>query len=134
MDSSYEVFLGGATKPSRDIINVTINWQKVISVNDNCFRKMNKPAAVRLAFSRNDQTIAVVPCSPRFNEAFPVKTKGGSGWRINAAPFCRHFNIHVDTTLRFIDAHLAPDGALHLDLRKVVNAAQVRGKRTKKAA
>ena len=134
MDSSYEVFLGGPTKAARDKVHVTINSQNVIALNGNCYRLMGKPAAVRLAFSRDQQTIAVAPCSPRFNEAFPVLPKGASGWRINAAPFCRHFRIDIDTTLRFLDPDLAPDGSLRLNLRHVVSVAQVRRKRKAKGS
>ena len=129
MDSSYETFLGGATKAARDRLNVTINWQKVISLNANCYRLLGKPEAVKLSFSRDLQTIAVTPCSPRLNEAFPVLPKSTSGRRINAAPFCRHFRIDIDTTLRFLDPYLGPEGSLHLDLRKVVSVAQVRRKK-----
>lgn len=131
MDRTFEVYLGGATKAAQDKVHVTINNQKVISLNANCYRLMGKSDAVRLAFNREQHTIAIVPCSPRFNEAFPVHTKGPSGRRINAAPFCRHFGIDIDTTLRFLMPDIAPDGALHLDLRKVVNVAQVRRKRKK---
>lgn len=131
MDSSYETFLGGSTKPAQDRISVTINWQKVISLNANCYRLLGKPEAVKLAFSRDLQTIAVTPCSPRINEAFPVLPKSTSGRRINAAPFCRHFRIDIDSTLRFLDPYLSQDGTLHLELRKVVSVAQVRRKRAK---
>lgn len=126
MDSTYEVFLGGATKAAQDRLRVTINRQNVISFNSKCHQLMGKPDAVRLAFSREQQTIAIVPCRPRFNEAFPVLKKNANGWRINAAPFCRHFRIDIDTTLRFLDPDIRHEGALHLDLRKVVSVAQVR--------
>ena len=134
MDKSYEVFLGGPTKAAPDKVHVTINSQNVIAMNGNCYRLMGKPAAVRLAFSRELQTIAMAPCSPRLNEAFPVLTKSVSGWRVNAAPFCRHFNIDIDTSIRFIDPEIGLTGALQLDLRKVVSVAQVRRKRKKKEA
>ena len=129
MDSSYETFLGGSTKPAQDRINVTINWQNVIALNANCYRLMGKPEAVKLAFSRDLQSIAVTPCSPRLGEAFAVLPKNSSGRRINAAPFCRHFRIHIDSTLRFLEPYLDPEGTLHLDLRKVVSVAKVRQKR-----
>lgn len=128
MDRSYEVFLGGATKPAQDKLHITINSQNVISLNANCYRRMGEPDAVRLAFSREYHTIAVVPCSPRLAESFPVLTKNNSGRRINAAPFCRHFRIYIDSTLRFLDPEIDSDATLHLDLRKVVNVSQVRRK------
>jgi hypothetical protein len=36
-------------------------------------------------------------------------------WRINAAPFCRHFGIKIDTTLKFVAPEIVGD-ALHLKL------------------
>ena len=134
MDRTYETFLGGATKPSQSKINVTISPQNVIAMNANCYRLLGKPEAVKLAFSREQHTIAIVPCSPRFNEAFPVKPKSTSGWRIQAAPFCRHFGIKIDTTIGFRDAYKDEHGALLLDLRKVANAAYNGPKQKKKAA
>ena len=131
MDSSYETFLGGSTKPAQDRISVTINNQNVISLNANSYRLLGRPEAVKLAFSRDQQTIAVTPCSPRLSEAFPVLPKNTSGRRVNAAPFCRHFRIYVESTLKFLDPYIDDEGTLHLDLRKVVSVAQVRRKRTK---
>ena len=133
MDSSYETFLGGSTKPAQDRISVTMTSQNVISLNANCYRRLGRPEAVKLSFSRDLQTIAVTPCSPRLNEAFPVQTKGESGRRINAAPFCRHFRINIDSTLRFLDPYIGQEGTLHLDLRKVVSVAQVRKNSRSKA-
>jgi hypothetical protein len=134
MDRTYEVFLGGATKAAQDRVRVTINNQNVISINAKVYKLLGKPEAVKLAFSRELHTIAVVPCSPRFNEAFPVHSKGANGWRVNAAPFCRHFNIDIDTTLRFLDPDIDAQGALLLDLRKVVSVAQVRRRGRKRAS
>ena len=124
MDKSYEVFLGGPTKAAQDKVHVTINSQNVIAINGNCYRLMGKPAAVSLAFSRELQTIAMAPCSPRLNEAFPVLTKSVSGWRVNAAPFCRHFNI--DILLKFIRPE-PESSALILKLRETVSVGGKRG-------
>jgi hypothetical protein len=133
MDRTYEVFLGGATKPARETLHVTINNQNVIVMNSNCYRLMGEPAAVRLAYSREYDRIALSPCDERLPEAFPVRPKDPKTRRVNAAPFCRHFRIHIDTTLRFLEPEISLDATLHLDLRKVVNVAQVRGKRKKPA-
>jgi len=45
--------------------------------------------------------IAIEPASPRLPDSFPV-IAAGCGWRINAAPFCRHFGIRIDTRLKFV--------------------------------
>ena len=123
MDRSYEVFPGGGTKPARDVIHVTINSQNVIVLNANCYRLMGEPAAVRLGYSREHDRIALAPCDPRLPEAFPVQKKDATTRRVNAAPFCRHFRIYIDSTLRFLDPEIGPDATLHLDLRKVVNVS-----------
>ena len=59
------------------------------------------------------------------NEAFPVKQHGRTGWRINAAPFCRHFGIRIDSTLKFVDPEIQGVKLL-LKFSHVVGAATVR--------
>jgi hypothetical protein len=41
---------------------------------------------------------------------------------INSAPFCRHFNIEVDSTRKFINPDLAGD-TLYLSLAKTISVA-----------
>lgn len=94
-------------------MHVTINKINVITLNKNAHRLLGKPAAVYLFFSREQDTIAVEPSSARLPESFPVLEKNSSGWRINVAPFCRHFGIDIDTTLKFIAPEIR-DGSLHL--------------------
>lgn len=131
MDRSFEKFRGGPTKPAQDRMHVTINKINVISLNKNAHRHLGGPMAVYLFFSREQDTIAIEPSSPRLPESFPVLEKNSSGWRVNAAPFCRHFGIDIDTTLKFIDPEIR-DGALHLKLSETVSVAQVKKKRRKK--
>ncbi|MEQ1644449.1 MAG: hypothetical protein ABL959_13460, partial [Pyrinomonadaceae bacterium] len=40
--------------------------------------------------------------------------------RINAAPFCRHFGIDIDTQLKFVAPEIV-DGILYLKLNEVVS-------------
>ncbi len=42
--------------------------------------------------------------------------------RINAAPFCRHFNIEIDSTRKFITPDLAGN-TLYLSLAKTISVA-----------
>lgn len=91
---------------------------------------MGKPAAVYLYFSRTRDLIAVEPVhSLNMPESFPILTKS-TGYRVNAASFCRHFGIALDRSLRFIDPEFR-DGKLELKLADTVSVAQVR-KRLKK--
>ena len=131
MDRDFERFLAGPTVSAAQRLHVTINRHNVLSFNNNVYRLIGKPEAVCLYYSRTRDTIGMLPVSPRFNEAFPVKQHGRTGWRINAAPFCRHFGIRVDSTIRFVDPEI--EGVkLLLKLSHTVSAALVPGKRKKR--
>lgn len=125
MDREFETFRGGANEAIANRLHVTISPAKLILLNRNLFNKLGKPEAVTLSYSRKRDIIAVKPTSPRFNEAFPVMPSGKS-FRINAAPFCRHFNIKIDQTLRFIAPALEGDDGLYLDLNETVSVARTR--------
>jgi hypothetical protein len=88
-------------------------------LNRNAYQLMGKPAAVYLNFSRQRDTIAIEPASPRVSDSFPV-IQNPHNWRINAAPFCRNFNIDIDTTLKFIRPEIEGD-ALMLKLSETVS-------------
>lgn len=128
MDRDFETFLGGPNEAIAKRVHVTISPALLILLNRNVYTLMGRPEAVRLAFSRVRDTIAIEPASPRLNETFPVLTHGAS-WRINSAPFCRHFNIKIDTTLKFIRPNLE-GRTLYLKLSETISVG--RGKRKKK--
>jgi hypothetical protein len=128
IDRKFEKFLGGPTLPSQERIYASIANSSRIAFNNNCYRMLGKPPAVYLQFSRSDDTIAIEPVhSHRMPSAFPVKQQG-HGWRINAAPFCRHFGIRIDTTERFISPEIR-DGLLQLKLNETVTVRQHRRKK-----
>jgi hypothetical protein len=131
MDRDFEKFLAGPTPNLSVRLNVTINKHSVILINRRVFELMGKPEAVCLYYSRTRDIIAMVPTSPRFREAFPVLAATKTGWRINAATFCRHFGIRVDSTIRFVDPEIQGVKLL-LKLSHTVCAALVPGKRTKR--
>jgi len=119
MERDFERFQGGANEAISKRLHVTISPAKLILLNRNLFNALGKPGAVFLCFSRVRDTIAIEPASARRPEAFPVVTTGVS-WRINSAPFCRHFNIEVDTTLKFIKPEIV-DGALYLKMNETIS-------------
>lgn len=128
MDRDFERFNGGPTVSPLERIHVTISRQSVILLNENAYRLIGKPDGVYLHFSRTRDTIAIEPASSRLPAAFPVRfqSNGGTGGRrINAAPFCRHFGISPDTTLRFISPKLE-NNALHLKLSETVSVGNRR--------
>ncbi len=131
LDRDFEKFRGGPTQPAADRIHVTINKENVIGLNANCYRLLGNPPAVYLYFSRVQDVIAIEPVhSFRLPEAFPVKLKTHVGWRINASPFCKHFNIRLDSTQKFISPEIR-DGKLQLKLSETVTVRQNRRKSKK---
>ncbi|MBK9214481.1 MAG: hypothetical protein IPM59_02610 [Chloracidobacterium sp.] len=100
LDRDFERFNGGPNEPIANRVHVTISPAKLILLNRRAYQLMGTPEAVNLYYSRVRDTIAIEPTSPRFNQAFPVAATGAS-FRINAAPFCRNFNIKIDATLKF---------------------------------
>ena len=111
MDRDFEKFHGGPTEAASKRMHVTISPAHL--------NLLGRPAAVYLHYSRTRDVIALEPSSPRLPESFPV-IANPMNWRINAAPFCRHFGIQIDTQLKFIRPEIIA-GALHLNLRETVS-------------
>lgn len=114
MDREFERFRGGANEAMSKRLHVTISPANLILINRNVYELFGKPAAVYLNYSRSRDIIAIEHASPRSPECFPV-VKNPMNWRINAAPFCRHFGIKIDTTVKFTCPEIVGN-ALHLKL------------------
>ena len=107
--------MGGPTLPIHNRIYVTINKEYVIGLNQNCYKLLGKPPAVYLHYNREEHIIGIEPVhSFRMSAAFPVKEKTSVGWRINASPFCKHYDIRVESTERFIRPQHSNDGKMFL--------------------
>jgi hypothetical protein len=119
MDREFEKFHGGPSEPASKRIHITISPQKLILLNRNAYNLMGRPAAVTLGYSRTRDIIAIEPSSPRLNESFPV-IQNPMNWRINAAPFCRHFGIDIDTQLKFITPEFE-GSTLYLKLNETIS-------------
>ncbi len=88
-------------------------------MNATCYKLLGKPVAANLYFSRADDTIAIEPMdSVRLPTVFPFRPNSTARY-LNAAPFCRHYGIKLDSTLRFIAPDIR-DGALQLKLSDTV--------------
>lgn len=124
MDRDFEIFRGGPTQPLQDRLYVTLSPTRNIILNANAYKRLGSPAAVRLYYSRRRDTIGIELAGPDVNDAFPV-VPNGRGWRISAAPFCRHFGITVDTTVKFISPQFTGDSLL-LDLTATIAIARKR--------
>ena len=133
LDRKFEKFLGGPTEAPEQRIYVSITKAGLISLNAKCYRELGKPKAVFLHFSRLDDVIAVEPLdSDRYSASFPLR-RNGSGWRISAAPFCRHFGIWPNgSTERFLSPEIR-DGVLQLKLSETVIINRPRRQRKEKA-
>jgi hypothetical protein len=119
MEKEFEVFRGGPNEALSKRLYVTIGPVNQILLNRNIYIQMGRPEAVHLGFDRVRSIIAIEPASPRLNDSFPV-VANLYNYRINAAPFCRHFGIKIDTRLKFISPDLVGN-TLQLDLRHVVS-------------
>jgi hypothetical protein len=124
MDRDFEKFRGGANEAMSKRLHVTISPAKLILLNRNVYEQLGKPEAVALYYSRERDMIGIAATSPRFNDSFPVLTHSRS-WRINAAPFCRHFNICIDRTLKFLTPVIRGT-ELHLNLGQTISVARER--------
>lgn len=102
MDRDFERFRGGPNEALQDRLYVTLSPARNFVLNRNTYEQLGSPAAVRLYYSHKRDSIGIETASGNFNEAFPVVPNGASGWRICAAPFCRHFNLSVETTMKFL--------------------------------
>jgi hypothetical protein len=119
LDRKYEKFLGGPTLPPETRLHVTMDTRGVLTMNAACHGLLGKPAAANLYFSRMDDMIAIEPVdSVRMPTAFPFRHNSSARY-LNAAPFCRHFGIKLDSTVRFTSPDIR-DGALHLKLSDTV--------------
>lgn len=129
LERDFEKFTGGPTPATRDRMHVTLSALGVIYLNQNTHRLLGNPAAVALYYSRDKDTIAIEPASPRIEQNFPVKPMQNA-WRILAGPFLGHFGIRTDHTLRFVHPDIE-NGVLMLCLRDTVNVTPRRYKHKK---
>lgn len=125
LDRKYEKFQGGPTRPPGTRIHVSMDRRGVITLNATCYKLLGRPAGANLYFSRADDMIAIEPMdSVRLPTVFPFRPNGTARY-LNAAPFCRHYGINLDSTLRFTSPDLR-DGALHLKLAETVSISRRR--------
>lgn len=127
VDRKFEKYRGGPTVAAAERMYVTLGRTGRLFINRRVHQLMGRPQAVYLYFSRADDQIALEPSSPRLPESLPL-IEAKQGWRVNAAPFCRHFGIRLDTTEKFIRPEVE-DGALILKLSETVTVAKLRGKK-----
>lgn len=115
----WEKFNGGPATKGSEALRATINRRGMIYLNAKLYQMFGQPKAVALYYSREDDAIAVEPAYERFAQNFQV-VKSQYGWTIRASSFCRHFQIRVPTTERFIRPEITNEGQLILNLKETV--------------
>ncbi len=120
---TFEKFKGGPNKPPEHRIHVTLNSRNVIYLNRNARQLLGNPKAVVLHFNREDSIIGITSAHPQLQEAFPLNEKDGY-WLINAAPFCRNYNIRVPNTQAFVRPDVDNGDMLRLDLKTTVRSSR----------
>ncbi|MFN2412720.1 MAG: hypothetical protein ABR535_06660 [Pyrinomonadaceae bacterium] len=124
LDRKWEKFKGGPHSKSRDAVRITLNRKGTIYFNPKAYQVLGSPKAVALYYSREDDAIALEPSYPRFVEHFQV-VKKQNGWAVNAASFCRHYNIRIPNTERFIRPDLTNEGQMILSLKETVTVGGI---------
>lgn len=114
-------FNGRPNHSSRGKMRVTINWKRTIMLNQMAYEAIGRPMAVELLFDQMFGRIGIKPIRPDAPNAFPVKpVLKGTYRRINAAPFCLHFELKIEKTLMFTAPIVDPNGVLELDLSQTM--------------
>lgn len=120
IEREFEKYRGGPTEDREVRVHVSLAPNGRMILNRKAYEMIGKPPAVNLYFSRASDVIAVEPASSaRLPESMPVIPNKATSVRVNAAPFCRHFNIRVDATSRFITPEIR-NGRLLLKLAETV--------------
>lgn len=85
---------------------------------------MGRPQAVYLYFNRPKNMIILEPTQAATSpESFLLRDAGHSARQVHANPFCKHFNIRVPTTMRFINPTVDAVGCMYLKLSETVSVA-----------
>jgi hypothetical protein len=93
---------------------------------------MGRPLGVYLYYNRPKDTIILEKTDAlTAPNAFVLKDGGYSARIVWAGPFCKHFNIRVQGTVRFLDPTTDAIGNLYLKLSETINVSA--GKRPRKA-
>lgn len=124
LDSKCEKFLGGPSLAYSERVHVTINRKGKIFLNQKAHKIMGKALAVYLYYNREKHMIILERTDAlRARDAFLLREVPGSGRCIWASPFCKHFRIRVDGTVRFLSPEVDPVGRMFLKLRDTVNVS-----------
>lgn len=92
----------------------------VFTLNQPTFEEMGQPDAVELLFDDGQRLIGLSPVAKDAPYAYMVrKQKTNKSYLIGARPFCHHFRLNIEQTIRFNDIKVI-DGVLVLDMNNTV--------------
>ena len=123
LDRQCEKFMGGPTEAYSERVHVTIDQKGSIFLNQKAHALMGRPISVYLYYNRPRDMIILEPTqASTSNNAFLLKSDGSSmtGRRIFANPFCKHFGIKPDSTLKFMHPETDAVGCMYLKLSETV--------------
>lgn len=123
--------MGGPTVPYQERVHVTIDHNGKIFLNQKAHKMVGKALAVYLYYNRQKDSIILEPTDAlTASNAFSLKESGYGARVIYANPFCKHFNIRIKGTVKFIHPTKDAVGRLYLKLSETINVSL--GKRPRK--
>jgi hypothetical protein len=117
MEERLIEFKGGPSRPRQKRIRVTFNNRSVFFLNTVAVAALKKAEAVKLFYDPHKQVIGIQPAIALEPNSFPFRVKDRNLNRtINAAAFCKHFDIKVLRTVEFNNIRTGEDGIMRLRL------------------
>jgi hypothetical protein len=121
----WKTFEGKPYGTKRGEIRVTLSPRKVFLLNQAAYQALGSPRAIEFKFDENHKRIGIKPTDPRKENAFEVKRKKNTNYRvIMAGAFCNHVGIRLEKTVVFNEAPIEKDGTMVLALEKAINVAR----------
>jgi hypothetical protein len=122
--------MGGPTLPFQERVHITLDGKGRIFLNQKAHKMMGRPLAVYLYYNRSkDMIILEKTDALTSSNAFLFRDGGNAARIIWAGPFCRHFNIRVEGTVKFVAPTTDAIGNLYLKLSETIS---VSGRRRRK--
>lgn len=134
IDRQCEKFMGGPTVPYKERVHITLDTGGRIFLNQKAHKMMGKPLAVYLYYNRSkDMIILEKTDALTSGNAFVFKDGGYSARILWAGPFCKHFKIRVQGTVKFLDPTTDALGNLYLKLSETINVSAGKRPRRRKS-
>src|SRR5437763_1612727 len=129
IDHEFEKFTAGPRVPKNEQMYVSLNWGGVILIGRRVYQQMGQPEGVVLYFNHKQSIIAVSPAHRQLAEAFPVKQYRENYRIVQAAVFCKHDSINLNTIEKFTTPEIDEDGVLYLDLKSTITTGRAKPKK-----